>query len=551
MTPKPWVIYTRVSDDDQADGASPEAQLESCRAYAKARGWEVSEELYDDGYTGRNDRRPGYQRVLELLRSGTVAGVIAWKLKRLSRRVRDTYQLMDLLNSTGCNFATVVEHWDTTTPMGRAMVGVGAIFNQLESEENGVQTRAAMTYLRRHGFWTGGPAVPAGTKVIADGDRKRLVRADDAATVEQAWPWVVAGASLREVAERLTASGVRGPKAGWTPSAVRSLLLSTQVTGILVDGATQAVVRAKLAARTTPMRRGTDASPGSRAVQPSPLAGLLRCPACEGSMFQVTARGHGGTYRYFRCARKDKRLCQQKDVRCEPVEAQAIEAIAEALRPGSAYERQVHAELGASQALLEQAKADRGRLTAERDQLTARISQLTLRTQIGTAAWTEAMRLVGAELERVDRGLAQLAGTIAAGEVDAGSLDIAIGEMRAAAGALAAASREEMARLLRLLVVAVRLDGDDTVLDLYHPKQRTPTVAGEGSCIGQDWRANRHGPRTIQVRIMARRSQAAGRTARPGHGRTPGRSRAAGRRGAPSPGSGAGTAAGSPGTPLD
>jgi DNA invertase Pin-like site-specific DNA recombinase len=525
---KPWAIYIRVSTDDQAEeGASIPAQEDSCRAYARARGWQVLPPLIDDGYTGRNDRRPGYQKILAMMRERSITGVIAWKLKRLSRRARDIHDLMDLLKETTCELATVAEHWDTTTPMGRAMVGVGAIFAQLESDDNGVQTSAAMQYLRRHGYFTGGH-VPPGCRVaiVDEGKRRRLERDEHGALVADAWPQVIAGASLREVAARLAAAGVRSPQRrgartpGWSPAAVRNLLLSPLVTGVLVDAATQAVVRQVLAQRTTPLRRGRDRDPGARAVAPSPLAGLLRCPACESAMHQVTATGHGGTYRYFRCTAKGKGLCRQKDVRCEPVEREVVDAVGEAVGPGGPYHAKVHQLLQEARGRLEAARIDRARLTAERDQLTARVAELTLRTQIGTKVWDEAMKSLGVELERVDKRLAELAGIVAAGEVDQTSLDLVLEEIARGAANLSRGTVEEQTRVLRTLIAAVRLAGDEVVIDLYEPAvppgKDEPRGEPRGSSIARYWRPGTHGARTVRVRVVRRHCAVGKRPIPPG-----------------------------------
>ena len=59
-------IYTRVSTEDQAkEGFSLDAQVDKLRSYCKARDWIVTEEYIDDGYSGRNTKRPAYSRMLE------------------------------------------------------------------------------------------------------------------------------------------------------------------------------------------------------------------------------------------------------------------------------------------------------------------------------------------------------------------------------------------------------------------------------------------------------------------------------------------------------
>jgi site-specific DNA recombinase len=477
--PLPWAIYCRVSTDDQAEeGASLDAQRASCLAYAAARGWIVPPDLIlvDDGYTGRNTKRPGFQRLLDLLTRREVQGVIAWKLKRLARSTRTTADLLDLLQQTRTEMACVAESWDTTTPMGRAMVGVGAIFAQLESEDNGVQTSAAMRHLRQGGYYVGG-SVPAGCRVelVDDGKRRRLVAGDHADTVRQAWGWIIAGDSLRQVGQRLAAAGVPCPTRGqaparWSPVQVRNLLLSVQVVPLLVDAATQAAVRATLARRATPMRGGAQARPRPAAT-PSPLRGLLRCPACDAAMVQITATGHGGAYRYFRCSGRTKDRCRQKDLRCEPIERAALAVVAEATAAGGEYQRHLRALLERSRADLSASRGERARLAADRDQLAARIAHLARTGQVGSPSFGLAMDALGKDLASLDDRLAALAGTIAAGEVDGGSLDMVLDEIAGRAARLPDLPADEQGAALRLLADRVAIDGADIVVDLYIPEK--------------------------------------------------------------------------------
>lgn len=499
---KPWAIYIRVSTEDQASGVSLDAQLTACRAYAIARSWTVGPEISDPGASAGTLKRPGMQQVLAAMRAGEVAGVISWRLDRLTRSVRDLLTLLDLTTELDVGIVSVTESLDTTTPMGRFVVHLLGAIAQWERETIGARVKNAMAHARTQGYWLG-HVIPAGCQVIADGKRKRLARGDQADDVAKAWGWVLAGASLREVVERFKEGGIRpshhvglASRTGWTPTTVRNLLLSMHTVGVLVDPATHNLVRQALAARSNPHRRGADADPGARAAAPSILAGLLRCPTCGAACVQVTGSGNGGTYRYFRCTARVKGLCGQKDLRCEPIEGKALEAVAGAVQPGGDYFQKVRARRERAGAALGDNRAERLRLTSERDQLTARVSELVLRSQIGTAVWEAGMKALGSEMERVDKRLAELAGAIAVGEVDQDSLDLVLAEISSGGARLASAPAEEQRRSLRSLVSAVRIEGDEVVLDLYDPGD-----LGGGSSIDPKKRTRLHGQRTIRVRV--------------------------------------------------
>lgn len=530
-----WLIYCRVSTDEQAEeGASLDMQEQACRRYAEMRGYRVADVVRDDGYSATTAKRPGYQRALRDLTSGAAAGIIAWKLKRLHRNTRNWLDLAALSVDRGFGIAVVVDGIDTATPHGRAIATVLATFAQLESEEIGVQTSAAMRYLKGQGYYTGG-TVPAGCRVVTveGGKRRRLVAAEGADVLRQAWGWVTAGASLLEVARRLNEAGVRSaPRRGaavgrgWTPTSVRTLLLSPQVAGVLVAPELQAQVRAALAERQTPLRGGRPPAPGARAEDPSPLAGLVRCPTCEAGMVQLTCRGNGGAYRYLRCRNRNKGLCRQKDLKAEPIEAEVFDQVAEAFKPGGEYEQQLRARVAAARATLAERQAERARLTGDRDQLSGRVASLTLQGQIGGPAWAEAMRLIGDQLARVDRRLAELAGEIGAGEVTADSIDYLLAEIAKGAARIASLPPAEQAVALRALILAVRVTETEVIIDARDitetpENDAPPGVPGEVRTQIEKWGARAHGVRTVRMRLRRRSPAPPAHRARQGSVGTP------------------------------
>lgn len=517
MSDLPWLIYTRVSTDEQAShGVSLEAQLASCRHYCTARNWTIADEICDAGQSAKNLKRPGIEKVLDALRRRTVAGVIVWRLDRMIRRVRDLLLVMETAGEAA-GIVSVTESLDTTTPMGRFVIHLLGSIAQLESETVGQRVKAAMDHARSQGRWLG-RAVPAGCMVVMVDGHKQLARGSQADEVARAWPEVLAGASLAKVCRRFKTDGIRPTsrpgmetRTGWTPTTVRNLLLSHQVVGVLVDAAMQNAVRLALSGRDAPGKRGIPLKPGVRAVQPSPLAGLLRCPSCDAAMVQVTANGNGGAYRFFRCTAKPKGLCKQKDERCEPIEREVAESLGRALDPGSEYVRELQVEQAVARRDLDSTRTERLQLAAEREQIAARIGHLTLRTQIGTAAWDAAMKAMGAELDRIDRRLAQLTGLEAAANVDTNSLDMVLHQTRKILQDAAGGSNADLAGLLPYVIKRVRLLPDQMVLELYRP-----CVDGQGSYISPGKLPRLHGARTLTVRlgrfpVMIRRHKCARR----------------------------------------
>jgi site-specific DNA recombinase len=517
----PWLIYVRVSTEEQTLGHSIQSQLSSCRAYAAHRGYVVGEEIVDAGMSAKNLNRPGIAKVMAALRDGTVRGCIAWRLDRVSRSVRDTQEIVDAVNEGGTELASVTEQLDTATPIGKFLLNFLASLAQWERETIASRVQMAKAYGAAQGWYTGGP-VPAGMLVKRDGPHPVLVPDESCrAVVAQAWDWVLAGASLREVAQRFADAGVRRRgRRDWNPANVHDLLTSQQVTGKLVTAEKQQAVAAALKARDAFRASIAEAKrhnkPGHRAKRFSILTGLLRCPKCGGAMVAVTATGHGGTYPYYRCCLKVKRGCAQKDIRAEPVEAQAMRVVRQAVQSG-AYADALRDELGRAREQLGAARLEVGRLEAERDALTARAAELGSMLDLPPKALAQALRGVGERLDAVTARLAELAGTVASASIDNRDLEEALACVRAGAEALGTkASPEDQATWLRSMISTIRPGDEFMDVDLYHPSSarrrgdtRQPLPAprsgdgAAGSYTSTEWWGVADDIRTVKIRVSS------------------------------------------------
>lgn len=90
-------VYLRISEDRDGQQTATSRQLADCQAYCERRGWEVEEVFEDVDLSAFSTRvkRPQFARMLETLRAGEIAGVVTWKLDRLSRQQRDLVRVME------------------------------------------------------------------------------------------------------------------------------------------------------------------------------------------------------------------------------------------------------------------------------------------------------------------------------------------------------------------------------------------------------------------------------------------------------------------------
>lgn len=203
MPIKKAAIYIRVSTDAQAEeGYSVEAQKEQLTAYCVSKRIKHYELYIDGGWSGSNLARPEIQRLIQDVKDNKISHVIVFKLDRLSRSQKDTlYLIEDVFNPHDVSFVSLNESMDTSTPMGRLMIGILSAFAQLERENIRLRTRMGMKERVKAGYWMGGGKIPFGY----DYDSKDgiLVPNKDAEKVKQVYALYIAGKSPQVIANLL------------------------------------------------------------------------------------------------------------------------------------------------------------------------------------------------------------------------------------------------------------------------------------------------------------------------------------------------------------
>jgi len=147
-------IYARQSVD-RADSISIESQLDFCKYETKGEKFKV---YSDRGFSGKSTNRPAFKELLTDIESGKIHRVIVYKLDRISRSILDFSAMMVKFDSHHVEFVSSTEKFDTSSPMGRAMLNICIVFAQLERET--IQKRVADAYYARSqkGFYMGGRA---------------------------------------------------------------------------------------------------------------------------------------------------------------------------------------------------------------------------------------------------------------------------------------------------------------------------------------------------------------------------------------------------------
>ena len=173
-------LYARVSTHEQ----NPDQQIHRLREYASARGWEVAGEFVDHGLSGKNPRRPEYQRLMGLARKRKVDAIAVVKLDRWGRSLSDLLRSTTELTEIGVAFVAVDQGLDLTTSVGRLQFQMLAAMAEFEAELIRERTIEGLHAARRRGTKLG----PKFSQKISPGEARRAYEDE--------------GLSLRAIAKR-------------------------------------------------------------------------------------------------------------------------------------------------------------------------------------------------------------------------------------------------------------------------------------------------------------------------------------------------------------
>lgn len=305
-------VYLRQSLDRTGSGAAVDRQREDCLKLCQDRGWDVARVFVDNDVSASSTRpRPEYVKLLAAVERGEAEVLVAWHVDRLTRKLTDLENLIELSQRTGLRIATVTGDLDLSTDAGRLVGRILASVARGEVERKGARQKRAQQQAAQQGRPAGGRRAFG---YEADGV---TVRESEAKHVRAAYEALVQGASLKSIAKRWNDAGARTTAGNaWTHSTVRRTVQNPRYAGLrayrgevvgpavwpaLVDVDTYETVQAILA---LPERR-TTANTARKYLLPS----IARCGRCGGDM----ATGHTRHGRRVYVCRAHKCISRRAD----------------------------------------------------------------------------------------------------------------------------------------------------------------------------------------------------------------------------------------------
>jgi len=228
--------YLRVSTDEQAEhGVSLPSQKSRIIAYCQSQGWNLYDLYIDDGYSGKNLNRPGMSKLIDDVKEHKIDAVIVIKLDRLSRRQKDVlYLLEDVFEPNKVGFKSVSEPFDTTTPFGKAAIGMMAVFAQLERETIVERVKEGKKEAAKQGRFMGGP-IALGYNFNRD-TRKLEINELEAETVRFIFSeYLTSGKGYQYIADELNERCIPTPGTAteWIRGTVRAILRNAFYAGLV------------------------------------------------------------------------------------------------------------------------------------------------------------------------------------------------------------------------------------------------------------------------------------------------------------------------------
>ena len=313
--------YVRVSTDTQAEqGYSIDEQIERLTAYCHAMGWHVVKFYTDAGYSGGNMNRPALTDLIAAAQSRLIDAVVVYKLDRLSRSQRDTLTIIEGFLEHGVDFVSMTENFDTSTPFGKATIGILSVFAQLEREQ--IKERCSLGRVGRakEGKYRGGGYVPIGYEYK---DGSLIVNPAEAMQVKELHELYQKGESFRTIARIFAKKGYTHKYGTWEVYRISRVLRNPLYCGYITHkgetfkGEHEPIISEETFQRSQDVHKGKNTAKSPHLGR-SMLGGLLFCARC-GARYGISRNGgHNGRYQYYCChSRRKTSTNMVKDPNCQ------------------------------------------------------------------------------------------------------------------------------------------------------------------------------------------------------------------------------------------
>ena len=214
-------VYIRVSTEDQArEGFSLGEQKEKLLQLCSFKGYEVFKVYEDAGISAKDmEHRPAFQEMLSDMKKGKINYIVAYKLDRVTRSVRDLEELISVLEQYNCFLVCDRDDVNTSTANGRFFVRMLTVLSQLEIEIVSERTKFGLNGAIKSGHLPG--VLPLGYK--KDGNKKTIIDESTKPVIERIFKMYLEGKSFQQISNIFNEEEILKPKK-WKDTTIQKII---------------------------------------------------------------------------------------------------------------------------------------------------------------------------------------------------------------------------------------------------------------------------------------------------------------------------------------
>ena len=358
-------IYCRVSTVEQAEeGYSIDEQNLKIREYCEREGHEIYNLYEDRGISGKNiTNRPGIKQLLHDATENKFDLVIVWKLNRISRKLLDILNIVELLNKHSIAFRSLTENFETETPSGKLQLNIMGAIGEFERETIAENIKLGMGAKARSGQWCGGVVLGYDIVEIPSEGKKRKntklqINEKEASTVRRIFDLYSQGYGYKAVVNRINKEGYKTKRNNeFAVATVKEILKNPVYIGkirynvrqdwskkrrnninqnpILSDGQHEPIIDMETWNKVQVILKERSKKHNKIYDSEFPLTGILKCPICGAGMTisRSTSKRKDGTkkvFEYYSCGNwknKGTAVCRSNSIRVEVADEYVINKI--------------------------------------------------------------------------------------------------------------------------------------------------------------------------------------------------------------------------------
>ena len=493
----------------------------------------------DDGYSGKDLKRPGIQSILKDIQSKkSFDGIIFFRLDRLTRNPRDLYGMIDIFKAEDIAFLSVRENLDSSTAIGRVVIGIIGLLSAFERELTGERVKASAIARARQGKWVAGKP-PYGYIQVNDGERLSNGRQPHRIELDKTlaphfkmiFEMAADNQSLSTIGNELIKREVSTANGNiWRKQTIAKILKNPFYKGMISysgeinKGNHEAIVDEELWRKANKIISAN--LPGHRFLKVQQdyshlLKGILFCGKCGSYFVSTHARGKmGNKFYYYECSRARQKLgCDTKRISATSFDQAVIDflgraskdqniiinAVGNAMKHSSTQLDKYDKEIRQLKKKLEKAKDSADKL------LNLAIEKVITKGR----TYSEKMDTLETEIIVLEDKLGKAQARRKAADMTAHSNEYLHANLQLAMRYLDQAPPDAQIALLKALIKILKVYDDHVKMEMFinepdgelvqnlplkePQKQRTPLLLEEqGSTERQQWRVVVDGRRTLQ-----------------------------------------------------